>query len=228
MLTILKYLERLIIRYQNYKILNSLTKNKVKNIVDVGGHHAEFYKSTLKQKIKFEKYYIFEPYNKSFKLISQIDDKRLYPHKFAIGNEKKEMDLKINKWDTSNSFSKVNENNFKMKIKKILLGTKSSSFIDTEKVQIQTLDNLFLNELKSIDLLKIDTEGFEYEVLLGAKNLLENKKVNKIIIEFQNEDTYENYSPIKIHEFLIENGFKLEKIFKIKLIGIEDRLYSLS
>ena len=115
-----------------------------------------------------------------------------------------------------------------MKIKKILLGTKSSSFIDTEKVQIQTLDNLFLNELKSIDLLKIDTEGFEYEVLLGAKNLLENKKVNKIIIEFQNEDTYENYSPIKIHEFLIENGFKLEKIFKIKLIGIEDRLYSLS
>ena len=53
------------------------------------------------------------------------------------------------------------------------------------------------------------------------------KKVNTII-EFQNEDTYENYSPIKIHEFLITNGFKLEKIFKIKLIGIEDRLYSLS
>ena len=124
--------------------------------------------------------------------------------------------------------NKVNENNFKMKIKKFLLRTKSSSFIDVEKVKVQTLDSLFINEERSIDLLKIDTEGFEHEVLLGAKNLLKNKKVKHIIIEFQNDDTYMNYSPSEIHEFITANNFKLKKIFKFRFIGIEDRIYSIS
>ena len=227
MLKILKYIENLVIKYQNSKILSSLSTKNITTILDIGGHHGEFYYSAMKDKINFEKYFIFQSYTSSFNIISQIKDQRLHPYQLAVGSEKKEMNLQVNKWDTSNSFSEVNENNYKMKIKKILLGTKSSSFVDVEKVKIQTLDNLFFNELKSIELLKIDTEGFEYEVLLGAKKLLKNRTVKNIIIEFQDEDTYVNYSPLKIHEFLITNGFKLKEIYKIRFIGLEDRLYSL-
>lgn len=228
MLRILKYLENWAIEYQNNKIFDFLSNKNINTIVDVGGHHGEFYNSALKHKIKFEKYFIFEPYSSSFNVISRIKDQRLHAYQLAIGSAEVEMDLQVNKWDTSNSLSKVNENNFKMKIKKFLLRTKSSSFIDVEKVKVQTLDSLFINEEKSIDLLKIDTEGFEHEVLLGAKNLLKNKKIKHIIIEFQNDDTYMNYSPSEIHEFITANSFKLKKIFKFRFIGIEDRIYSIS
>ncbi len=52
------------------------------------------------------------------------------------------------------------------------------------KVKSTTLDKIFANEDRTIDLLKIDTEGNEYKVLLGARNLLENNKIKAIQFEF--------------------------------------------
>ncbi len=51
-----------------------------------------------------------------------------------------------------------------------------------ETVNVSTLDDE-LPSSKKIDLIKIDVEGYEYEVLLGAKNTLEKYKP-KIILEF--------------------------------------------
>ena len=113
MLKILKYIENLVIKYQNSKILSSLSRKNITTILDIGGHHGEFYYSAMKYKINFEKYFIFEPYTSSFNIISQIKDQRLHPYQLAVGSEKKEMNLQVNKWDTSNSFSEVNENNYK-------------------------------------------------------------------------------------------------------------------
>lgn len=52
-----------------------------------------------------------------------------------------------------------------------------------------TLDSLNLDR---VDLLKIDVEGFEKEVLLGAENTL--SKTNRVIIEVkkQNKEFIEN------------------------------------
>lgn len=54
-----------------------------------------------------------------------------------------------------------------------------------EKVQTMTLDEYTSrNNIRSIDLLKIDVEGAEYKVLTGAKKILENKTVKNIQFEF--------------------------------------------
>ncbi|MEI6265394.1 MAG: FkbM family methyltransferase [Sphingobacteriia bacterium] len=49
-------------------------------------------------------------------------------------------------------------------------------------VEATTLDLNFLNE-EIIDILKIDVEGFEFEVLKGAKKLLSDKRIRNIFFE---------------------------------------------
>ena len=82
-----------------------------------------------------------------------------------------------------------------------------------------------LNErkLNKIDLIKIDTEGHEYEVLEGMKNSI--KKINYILIEFHIDKIYESYDSNIIHEILIKNNFKLLKRFKFPFTTWQDCLY---
>ena len=79
------------------------------------------------------------------------------------------------------------------------------------------------NNLDSIDLIKIDTEGHEYEVLYGMGDYI--KKINYILVEFHIDKIYENYNSGKIHNFLLENGFTLKKKFSFPFTTWEDRLY---
>jgi FkbM family methyltransferase len=53
--------------------------------------------------------------------------------------------------------------------------------IQTHSVDVETLDELFPNE--HFALLKIDVEGFERNVLRGAKNLLSSHRVRHVIYE---------------------------------------------
>ena len=56
-------------------------------------------------------------------------------------------------------------------------------FIKKAKVQVQSIDNIFqLEHFNKIDLLKIDTEGFEYEVLMGCKQSIKNVAVVDILL----------------------------------------------
>ena len=65
------------------------------------------------------------------------------------------------------------------------LGKKLHTFSEDEctnqPVKINTIDNLFLNE--RIDLIKIDAEGSEYDILLGARETIKKYKP-KILLEY--------------------------------------------
>ncbi|WP_075506720.1 FkbM family methyltransferase [Candidatus Pelagibacter communis] len=77
----------------------------------------------------------------------------------------------------------------------------------TEKCEIDTLDNLHNNINDKFIALKIDTEGFEFNVLKGAEKLLSNNKVF-CQIEIKNN----NYQ--EVCSFLKNNNFKLISINK--------------
>jgi hypothetical protein len=72
---------------------------------------------------------------------------------------------------------------------------------------------LSFNSIDSIDLLKIDAEGFELEVLIGAKNSLNNGVIKSILLENHETDLREIRTQA-INDVLLEAGFL--KVFKIK------------
>jgi FkbM family methyltransferase len=220
---LLRAIENLIVKYQNYKILKFFNGKKTENILDVGGHHAEFYKAFIENNVDFVSYMIFEPFPESFEIINKIEDSRLEKFNLGVGEKKSSMNFNVSEWETSNTFSEVDVNTFKNKIKKLIYGI--DPYVSKIEVQVDSLDNICLQLEKKFDVLKVDVEGFELNVLKGANLLLSSNLIRYIVIEFQKEGSYLDYSPLEIEKYLHDKGFRLEKTFKILGLGIEDRIY---
>jgi FkbM family methyltransferase len=57
--------------------------------------------------------------------------------------------------------------------------------LNLKEIECKKLDTLFQEQyFDKIDYLKIDTEGAEYKILLGARNLLEQKKITFVQFEY--------------------------------------------
>ena len=80
------------------------------------------------------------------------------------------------------------------------------------------------HSIYEIDLLKTDTQGFDFEVLLGAKETLKHGLVKYVLVELNFVKMYEGQGlPNDIDLFLNENNLFLvdyyEKVYKSKLIA---------
>ena len=76
---------------------------------------------------------------------------------------------------------------------------------DKINVDVDTLDSIVKDKYPS--LIKIDVEGFETEVILGAENILNHEQLKAIIIELNGSGLRYGYDENKIHEKLIHKGF---------------------
>ena len=215
--------------YHQKKIYNFLKNFKIKTIFDVGAHKGEFLKLIKKLK-NIEKIYCFEPQKKIYQKLNIFSiENKIFCFNFALGNSNEIRNLKINKKTSTSTFSDINNLSLWYKIKSfILMGSTKSSFIDEEKVNVMKLDD-FCDDYKisNIDLLKIDAEGHEKRVLEGALNLIKEKKIKYILLEFHLSNMYSNYSVNDLENFLDNYNFKLLKKYKFPFIPIEDRIYSL-
>ena len=79
------------------------------------------------------------------------------------------------------------------------------------KINIVTIDNYCLkNNIKKIDILKIDTQGYEDKILEGAQKVLSSGIVSIIELEIMFDNVYQKYLTFsKIEKFLIHNNFRL-------------------
>ena len=87
------------------------------------------------------------------------------------------------------------------------------------KVNTMTLDEILIKSIKSIDLLKIDVEGFELNVLKGASSILDKTKC----IYYESEEKHfkkYGYTTGDLIDMLQSVGFKLFKFEENKLITI--------
>jgi len=83
--------------------------------------------------------------------------------------------------------------------------------VTSHKIEVRTLDDILENNSKVIDLLKIDTEGNEFSVLVGAKKLLDNNFIKAIHLEF-NEMNIISKTSFKDFWDLLSNKFKFYRL----------------
>ncbi len=80
-----------------------------------------------------------------------------------------------------------------------------------ELVQVQRLDHFCLKEkIQAIDFLKIDTEGFDLEVIRGADQILREKRIKLVLAELGFSSSNRKHVPFhQFHALLNDYGFEL-------------------
>jgi FkbM family methyltransferase len=175
------------------------TKN-VKNIIDVGSNKGQF---SLLSRIyyPFCKIYSFEPQIDYLNIQKSIIKKDIVFYNFCLGD--KNYSKKLNITEKEDSSSLLTPKIFKNGIYKVK---------ERIKVNIKTLDNVLINKKINNSLMKIDVQGFEYEVLLGSVKSL--KKIKYLILEISSHNIYQSQTnKKKLLSFLNNNNFKLLKIY---------------
>ena len=211
--------------YQKRKY-SFLKKTIYKNMdvrIDVGAHHGDTINEFLKI-FSIKKIYAFEPSKKNFdklrektKKIKKIFLLEIDINQVGLGQKNDVLILNEITDGVSNTFNSLNLNSKYFKKKKTittLFGIKK--FIDN-KVSTKIIplkDFMVQKKINNVDLIKIDTEGFEYNILLGLEDYI--KKIKFILFEHHYDNMLiKNYKFGDIHKLLKDNGFK--KIFKTKM-----------
>ena len=151
----------------------SQNQNQPLVIFDVGsnrGQYALMANSILSASSLDYKFYCFEPGEKAFNVLQSVFVSRnnILLFNLALGSEEKLTNLYSDTQGSEASSLYLRE-----------------KFIEKEPVKLATLDNFCLkNNIPRIHWLKMDVEGYEMEVLKGAKAMLENNAVDYIQFEF--------------------------------------------
>ena len=191
--------------------LKSKLKFPVSTIFDIGanvGQTAIWFNDYF----KYANIYSFEPVKKTYlKLLDNTNNiEQIKCLNFALGEKEELINIKLfaEESSTLNSLKELSQNI-------------DSNF--TETIQVISGD-LFCtqNNINQIDLLKIDTEGFEIEVLKGFSEMLKNSQIKAIYCEVgfhseNNRNTYIN----KIFDFMMTNNFKFYGLYEINNMPIK-------
>lgn len=171
--------------------------------LDVGAHEGQTIDSLLKV---FSNPFIhaFEPSTKIFQILhSKKFCDRVFLYNLAFGKERKKRDFFNYNNSCLSSFLPLDsdaENRFR------LVGLESK-----ETVEVDTVDRFLQQKnIDDVDLLKIDTQGCDLEVLLGAKDAFQNSVIQNVLVELNFVRMYEGQStPEDIIHLLIENNILL-------------------
>ena len=147
--------------------------------------------------------YLFEPlleyYNKLEELYGERDNFHLY--NLALSDRKGEQNFFVTGKPNCSSLRKPNLEN------EIVGARKNLNEFEIINVKVETLENV-LGHLDVIDYLKLDTQGTEYEVLVGAGKLLD--RIGKIHCEINHTEWYEGQKyGEEITRLLTDRGFEL-------------------
>lgn len=86
----------------------------------------------------------------------------------------------------------------------VVIDAEANSITNSE-VEVDTLDNV-IAESEPV-LIKIDVEGFETEVVVGAESVLAKKSLLAVIMELNGSGQRYNYDDEKLYEFMLSRGF---------------------
>ena len=190
-----------------------LKKNKEYVIFDVGSCIGGYSRLVLKR-APLSKIYAFEPDPNNYqKLIKNIKAKNFQAFNYAVGNK----EGTINIYDYQNS---TTSNPHASLYKGVIEEIHKKKAIKYEVKMIKLANFLRENNIPKIDLLKIDTEGSEFNVLLGLEDFLKKGKIKAIQFEFNEMNII---SRVFFKDFwdLLNENYKMYRMLSDGLVRIK-------
>lgn len=161
-----------------------------KNVIDIGafiGDHTIAYSKKTSQKV-----YAFEPNKKAFECLMHNSQhhSNIECYHVALGNYNGRVSMNIDKHNIGANYVTYNE---------------------AGEVSIVKLDEY---NFKNVGLIKIDAEGYEVDILKGAKQTILNSKPILIIEVNRGALRRAGTSEYHLYEILKEYGYICENIYK--------------
>lgn len=182
-------------------------------IFDVGANKGQ---SIIKFKKLFPKSTIhsFEPNKNETELLKKYNSQSVIINNVAVADKNYNTTLNVTKGHSGwSSIKKINMSSrwVKSRLKSLKI---KKNFLSRQNIKCVSLDYYCkINNIKNIDILKIDTQGFEKEVIKGAKQLLKKQRIKIIIIELIFSKIYgKSINVLDIEKFLIPNSYKLVSV----------------
>ncbi len=184
---------------EHNELLNNLNPQP-KTLIDIGSNKGQFliFADSI---FNLKKIHSFEPIAEMIKIQKKAFRSIKYKfYNFALGNKNTKRKFFITNRMDSSSFLKFNQGKLSIKNYKIE---------EERTIAIKKIDKVFSKKKVSLPIImKIDVQGFEMEVLLGAKNIL--KKCEYILTEVSNNEVYKNQKKKNVViKYLKKIGYKI-------------------
>ena len=113
----------------------------------------------------------------------------------AVGEKKTKKTLNIAGHSGNSSFFGIKKDSDWLNLRSEQLGINKDNYI-TKKIEVNldTVDSYCsTNSINNINIMKIDTQLYEQQVLMGCENMIKNQKIDAIEIEIVFSSVYEKY-----------------------------------
>jgi FkbM family methyltransferase len=181
-------------------------------IFDVGANVGQ-YSIRISELFPLADIYAFEPNPMTFKslLKKTLHLKNIKTYCFGIGKEASTSNIYSYKTDPESEHASV--------LKSIITELHNSDMVVEYPIEIISLDSFCESKkISTIDFLKIDTEGYELEVLKGAAHLISNKGIEVIQFEFNEMNVF---SRVFLNDFYsVLPNYKFYRLDTAKLIPL--------
>ena len=190
-----------------------LKHNRINTIIDVGANTGQYAKEV--RGLGFKGNIVsFEPLSEAFEdLVKKTkSQKKWVAANIALGSSNQESVINVASNLASSSLLSMKDIHKEAE--------PSVVFSGTQKIQVRTLDSIwdeYLNDCSPNYYLKIDTQGYEKDVLKGAEKSL--PKISGIQLEMSLAELYEG-------EWLFEQTFQYLKEKGFKLYSVEPQFYN--
>jgi FkbM family methyltransferase len=177
-------------------------------VLDIGANRGQTIE-LLSDCLDRPKIHAFEPSKNNYSRLSSVSWRpEISLYQLAMGRSPGEIEL-INYSDpcltSIREMDRSGENRFR-----------ETKEISREKVRLSSVDAFVdENKIRRIDLLKIDTQGYDLDVLEGANRTLSEGRVGNVLVELNFVAMYEEQSnALDIFSMLRNHGFELVDFYE--------------
>jgi FkbM family methyltransferase len=200
-------------KYSLDDIHRAIIRNENPLIFDVGANKGQSI-TRFKRLFPQATVHAFEPLRLEFETLKRQHelDSSVVLNNVALGEERTERDFYVTAKSANSSFNRLNPDSDWLKLRSKQFNTSTEGYTqEVQKTLIETLDSYCETRgIDAIDILKMDTQGYEDKVLEGAEKFLTGKRVKIIETEIMFDDVYERHlSFYDIEKHLIKNNYRL-------------------